>query len=236
MTEEPFARLIVEKGIDGLSEIPLNQTAYQLGSAKDADVVLDNASVSRLHAQIIHHGGRFQIRDLGSKNGTFVNGTRVGADNQPLRNGDRVELPLDQMVLTFKERSGTLTLALPKIVVAPPPEAVEGDIVVDSGSREVWVRGDKVEPALSRKEFDILNILYEKVGNACSRDEIGAAGWPERDDPDVTDQEIDPVHPPPTAAYRGRALAAQAHHHSAWLRLQVRVGAASSGAVAGPRA
>ena len=53
------------------------------------------------------------------------------------------------------------------------------------------VRGDKVEPALSRKEFDILNILYEKVGNACSRDEIGAAGWPERDAPDVTDQEID---------------------------------------------
>ena len=82
MTEEPFARLIVEKGIDGLSEIPLNQTAYQLGSAKDADVVLDNASVSRLHAQIIHHGGRFQIRDLGSPD------PRPGEQERHLRERD----------------------------------------------------------------------------------------------------------------------------------------------------
>ena len=48
-----------------------------------------------------------------------------------------------------------------------------------------------MEPALSRKEFDVLHLLYQQRGQACSRDEIATAGWPERPEADVGDQEID---------------------------------------------
>ena len=183
MPDKTAATLRAEKGVPDLPEITLGEQVYQLGSSTEADVVLDNPYVSRLHAQIVREGNRFRIRDLRSKNGTFVNGSRVGEEGEWLRNGDRIELSLDQVVLTFSERSGTLTLAV--------PQATGSSLVVDAESREVWVRGVNVDPPLSRKEFDILNLLYERRGKACSRDEIAVVGWPERTDTDVSEQEID---------------------------------------------
>ena len=65
------------------------------------------------------------------------------------------------------------------------------DLVVESRSREVWVRGQKLVPPLSRKEFDILALLYTRRGEACSKDEIALHAWPERADGDVGDQDIE---------------------------------------------
>ena len=53
------------------------------------------------------------------------------------------------------------------------------------------VRGEKLAPPLSKKEFDVLELLYLGRGNAVSRDEIAKAGWPERSEADVTPEEID---------------------------------------------
>jgi len=55
----------------------------------------------------------------------------------------------------------------------------------------VWVRRQKLAPALSKKEFDVLELLYLKRGNAVSRNEIARAGWPERPEGDVAPEEID---------------------------------------------
>ena len=65
------------------------------------------------------------------------------------------------------------------------------DLVVDDKAREVWVYGEKLESPLSRKEFDVLNLLAHRRGQARSKDEIAAIGWPERDRGDVGDQEIE---------------------------------------------
>ena len=76
-------------------------------------------------------------------------------------------------------------------IMTPSPAQAAVDLVVDLASREAWVWGKRVHPALSRKEFDILHLLYRQRGRAFSRDEIAAAGWPERVDGDVGQQEID---------------------------------------------
>ena len=55
----------------------------------------------------------------------------------------------------------------------------------------MWVWADKLEPPLSRKEFDVLELLYNRRGEACSKDEIAAVGWPERDGGAVGDSEIE---------------------------------------------
>jgi len=57
-----------------------------IGRSADCDVRIDSADVSRLHAAITLKGGRFFLEDLGSSNGTQVNGHRV--KNAELRNGD----------------------------------------------------------------------------------------------------------------------------------------------------
>jgi DNA-binding NtrC family response regulator len=62
----------------------------RIGSATDNDVVLRESWVSRHHAEIEPDGDRLLIRDLGSKNGTFVNGVRVQSAN--IDPGARVQL------------------------------------------------------------------------------------------------------------------------------------------------
>lgn len=62
-----------------------------IGRAPDSDLVLHNKSVSRTHAAIVLSASGAAIRDLGSRNGTWVNGLRIGRDRR-LRPGDRVRL------------------------------------------------------------------------------------------------------------------------------------------------
>jgi len=61
-----------------------------LGRSRGCDVVLSSEAVSRRHAQLFFRDGNWVIRDLGSTNGTTVNGLRVGRCR--LRPGDRVAL------------------------------------------------------------------------------------------------------------------------------------------------
>ena len=158
MTSQATAVLLVQKGVREAREITLRQLPCVLGSSTHADVVLGNPYVSRLHAQITQDRDRFRIRDLRSKNGTFLNGSRIDQDGQWLQSGDKVEIPIDEVVLTFKEDDGFITRALPQTMA---------ELVVDPNSREVWVGGNRLSPLLSRKEFDILQLLYEQRGKAC---------------------------------------------------------------------
>jgi hypothetical protein len=60
-----------------------------LGRSRDCDCVLSEPSVSRRHAELRRDGGRWLLRDLGSRNGTRVNGVRV-LEATEVAPGDRV--------------------------------------------------------------------------------------------------------------------------------------------------
>ena len=63
-----------------------------MGRAALNDIVVEEPGVSRQHAGIRGDSGGYWIADLGSRNGTFVNGERVGDDPRRLLNYDRIEL------------------------------------------------------------------------------------------------------------------------------------------------
>lgn len=65
-------------------------TALTIGRHPSCDVVLNDVSVSRRHAELRFRDGRWILRDLGSTNGTLLNGLRVGRCQ--LRVGDRLDL------------------------------------------------------------------------------------------------------------------------------------------------
>lgn len=80
--------------------IPLTSVPVSLGRSLENDIILEDPSVSRRHAQIIHRYGRLLLRDLNSRYGTFVNGRRI--EECVLRPGDviglgEVTLRLEQM-------------------------------------------------------------------------------------------------------------------------------------------
>ena len=183
MADRQEAMLVVERGVDYSSVIPLDQPPYELGKSPTSTIFLDNPYISRRHSLISRRGDHYEIEDLGSKNGTSVNGRQV-TGRRRLSFGDHIELGRGQVVLRFQRLGSTLTLP-------PDGETPSEGLIVDGRSREVWVRGEKVEPSLSRKEFDVLTLLYIRRGEACGKDEIAARGWPERGMGDVADQDIE---------------------------------------------
>ncbi|NJM11122.1 MAG: FHA domain-containing protein [Synechococcaceae cyanobacterium SM1_2_3] len=75
----------------GRGDLRLRSPLCRLGRASNNDLCFDNDSVSGHHAEIYHlPDGTFQICDLDSTNGTWVNGQRI--HGQILKNGDVVEL------------------------------------------------------------------------------------------------------------------------------------------------
>lgn len=67
-----------------------SQDRVKMGRSPDCEVVIDNLGVSRVHCEIVQKPGYFQLRDLQSGNGTFVNGARV--DQYNLNQGDVISL------------------------------------------------------------------------------------------------------------------------------------------------
>jgi Protein of unknown function (DUF3662)/FHA domain len=72
---------------------PVASGGAVLGRSRDCDVILDDANVSRHHAEIRPSGGSWTVRDLGSTNGVKVNGRRVDPHHaQSLKRGDELEI------------------------------------------------------------------------------------------------------------------------------------------------
>ena len=84
------ALLVIREGAEAGREVPLT-APLTLGRAEDADLVLGDAGISRSHARVTPEGVSAVIEDLGSSNGTFVNGERV-EDPRRLRDGDEIQV------------------------------------------------------------------------------------------------------------------------------------------------
>ena len=175
--------LSVVKGDGNLETYPLRSPRFTLGRDGGNDLVVDDPLVSREHAVLLLTPGGYSIQDLGSKNGTLLNDVPIGSSPRMLTHGDTILLGASHVCLRFNTTEETVTAVYRE-------EAVHG-IVVDFSGREVLVQGQRLTPLLTRKEFDILTVLWQRRGEACSRDVLAAHGWPEREQGDVGDTEID---------------------------------------------
>jgi hypothetical protein len=89
--------LVVRSGASAGQRIPLDLPLTRLGRHPQSDVTLDDITVSRRHADIERlEDGAYEVRDAGSLNGTYVNGTRV--ERARLSNGDEVQIGKFRMV------------------------------------------------------------------------------------------------------------------------------------------
>jgi pSer/pThr/pTyr-binding forkhead associated (FHA) protein len=82
--------LMVKRGPNAGSTFMLEREATSVGRNPESDVFLDDVTVSRRHAEFRRHDGGFYVHDVGSLNGTYVNGERV--DVTKLASGDEVQI------------------------------------------------------------------------------------------------------------------------------------------------
>lgn len=90
-------RLVFEGGARSGQSIALKGSKIRIGALEENDVVLNFSTVSRYHAQLYLSGAEVEVEDMGSRNGTFVNGTQVRA-RAGLHPGDRLRIGEVEMI------------------------------------------------------------------------------------------------------------------------------------------
>ena len=113
---------------------PLQGPAVSIGRASDCSIPIKDRYLSRKHAEILAVDGAWVLKDLGSANGTYLNGSRVEHD-QLLKTGDRIRLGDTEIVFETAERNTdrfiavatdsapSATIAIPVNDISDRPEA-----------------------------------------------------------------------------------------------------------------
>ena len=84
------ALLVVQHGPNTGARFLLDADVTTAGRDTGAEIFLDDVTVSRRHAEFRRSSGGFEVRDVGSLNGTYVNRERI--DQSELRSGDEVQI------------------------------------------------------------------------------------------------------------------------------------------------
>ena len=99
--EQAGAALVIRSGGGRAGEsFTVDQDRMAIGRTPDAAVFLDDVTVSRNHALLVHRADGYYIDDLGSLNGTYVNRRRI--ESHSLEDGD--EIQIGKFKLSYLER------------------------------------------------------------------------------------------------------------------------------------
>ena len=173
MLSMPTPTLIVQHQNSGDHELQWEQPVLTIGRDPANDLVIDHKLASRRHARFEQDESGFYIRDLDSTNGTYLNGQRIeGA--QILRNNDEVWVA--ETVIVFRDPEATMKGTPPPVVRHRAVEPVE-ELRVDSKAKEVLLRGKRLDPPLTAKEFQLLELLYKHKGEVISKEGIAQGVW-----------------------------------------------------------
>jgi len=93
--------------VNGSEIVPLTKKVVNIGRMDDNDIILQNAHISRYHARLQAHAGRYVIIDLESTGGTSVNGKRV--TQAAIKPGDVISL--SGIPLIYGQSKGASKLA-----------------------------------------------------------------------------------------------------------------------------
>ena len=160
---------------------PLNGQRWQIdrelliGRDPSCDVIIADRQVSRFHVRLTPNEDGVLLEDLGSKNGTYLNGNRL-EDPVILSDGDMLQISLVQhFVFLSSDATVPLEFEMP-LEKAHPREQL---LTLDLPSRRVWLRNIELVPPLSAPQFRLLQLLYEQQGQVVERQELIDRIWGE---------------------------------------------------------
>jgi DNA-binding response OmpR family regulator len=155
-----------------------------IGRGADCDVVIPDRQVSRHHACIRRTSDGFLLEDLGSKNGTHLNGNAIQRP-ELLQDGDIVQVAL-AIRLAFVGTEATVPLT-----ITETDQMILGRLKMDPQAHRVTIRDQEVDPPLSPPQYRFLELIYRNPGRVVSRDEIAEFVWPGTKGIGVSNQAID---------------------------------------------
>lgn len=121
---------------------------FVVGRGEDADLMVRDNRLSRAHFGISVNGGRIEVEDLGSTNGTLVDGHRLKGENDPLRS---------------PATTGTVTLAISQPLKSPLPGRSKAPIrdgsIIEAGNTRFELKSTaapgKIDPHARMKRSGV---------------------------------------------------------------------------------
>lgn len=152
----------VKKGNANRREFTFKDS-FSIGRDEECQVQLQDSSVSRLHAEVYFHEGRWWIRDLNSANGTLVDGKKI--DRLPLLRPTRIELGAEGPVLSFelKDITGSITAPAQK---DPSVTQYVKQYFSRSSERDAGMHTMYIRKAFERVQKKQKTKYYEIIGGA----------------------------------------------------------------------
>ena len=125
-------QLVMHSGPTPGKVFPLEGDIVTIGRESENGIIINDAEVSRKHTQFVFQGGKFIVTDLGSTNGTFVNGQRLTGQHilQPgevISLGEQINLLFES--ITQVDPNATM-LSTGRPAAAVPPAAAAAPAVV----------------------------------------------------------------------------------------------------------
>jgi len=117
-----------------------SERLLQVGRLATSEVAFDDGSVSRQHAEVAFTSKGWVVRDLGSTNGTFLNGTRIGRAEQNVRKGDILQFGDITMIVDIIESQ-----------VGEVPAQVDAGMQVTTAVKATWEDIPQVFAALTER-------------------------------------------------------------------------------------
>ncbi|MEM7273248.1 MAG: FHA domain-containing protein [Actinomycetota bacterium] len=151
-----------------------------VGRGGEAGIVLAVEALSRHHLLLEPRPNGWYAADLGSRNGTHRNGTALGSEPVQLHDGDLLVLA-GSLTLRFRDPMAT--------PLAPRIGRLHG-VWIDPGGGDVWVDARRLEPALTARQYRLIERLYRADGDVVTRPDLVAAVWDDVDAEGVTDEAL----------------------------------------------
>ena len=154
--------------------IRLTEESYSVGRFPESDICLNDLFISRQHALLSSDKGQWFIQDLGSKNGTFLNGKRIS--NEPVRIakgdiinfGDKVEFVFEHEIANYLS---TQANSSPK-----SPYGIE----INEKTQDIYIDGIRIVPRFSPKEYKMLTFMMKDPGRIYKYDDLYSIVFEER--------------------------------------------------------
>ena len=181
--------ILLATASDGATRtVVLDGESLTLGRVCDGPLCFpEDPGLSRRHCLFERQGDQWAVSDMGSKNGTHVNGAPLKGMHL-LQDGDLIQVAFVAK-LAYVGSEATMPL---RIDTTPAGDLVSaGRLRLDSASRRVWVSDIEMSPPLSVPQFRFLEQLYRRPGQVCSREEVINVVWPEAQGAGVSEQAID---------------------------------------------
>jgi pSer/pThr/pTyr-binding forkhead associated (FHA) protein len=157
-----------------------------IGRDPSCNIIISDRQVSRQHVRISPTSSGILLEDLGSKNGTHLNGVSL-QKSTILQDADNIQIAFTQQ-FTYLISDATMPLDEEETDYQPIKVHL---LRLEKRSRRVWIGNHEVLPPLSVSQFKLLEVLYAYQGRVVPRRKLIETVWGEEQAVDVSEQALD---------------------------------------------